>query len=383
MTNGDRQHFESYREQTQLKHRILAKYLKAFLHILKQNNKNLVYIDGFAGRGTYTDGDQSQPGSPLLALQLLAGHPELAKRTTTLFVEKDRDNFQQLEAEVSSFCKQHPVLRTPHLLLGEFAEQIKAVVASVESLAPTFLFVDPCGIKGASFEAINLVLQHEKTEAFIFFNLDGVRRVAGLSEVSDSLVELFGSKERAARLIQAMRGRTPEEREQLVVQHYREAFTQVAGARYVVAFRVESAARRTTSHYFIHVSKHQMAFRIMKDVMWALGETADGAGGLEKIQASCGEARSLFGGTWEEFKAETRRRIGSSRSACETIYFEWVEDPSDMHCTPEYRKVLLELEAEGRIQVLDKYGAPMPADSRRKIRGKSTLGEQCSVQCCR
>ena len=46
---NDRKHFEDYREQTQVKHEILAAYLPAYYHILKQSSKNLVYIDGFAG----------------------------------------------------------------------------------------------------------------------------------------------------------------------------------------------------------------------------------------------------------------------------------------------------------------------------------------------
>jgi hypothetical protein len=41
-----------------------------------------------------------------------------------------------------------------------------------------------------------------------------------------------------------------------------------------------------------------------------------------------------------------------------------------------YRRLLLELEQSGEIQVLDKTGAtPVPSDKRRKIRGKTTLGE--------
>ena len=34
-------------------------------------------------------------------------------------------------------------------------------------------------------------------EAFIFFNIDGVRRIAGLDGVSHVLVELLGSQQRA------------------------------------------------------------------------------------------------------------------------------------------------------------------------------------------
>jgi three-Cys-motif partner protein len=68
----DRDHFEVYREQTQVKHEILAAYLPAYFHILKARNRNLLFIDGFAGRGTYTRTDTGEKvdGSPLRALNL-------------------------------------------------------------------------------------------------------------------------------------------------------------------------------------------------------------------------------------------------------------------------------------------------------------------------
>jgi three-Cys-motif partner protein len=55
MTSFDeKKHFEDYREQTQVEHDILAAYLRPYFHILKTHSDNLIYIDAFAGRGTYT-----------------------------------------------------------------------------------------------------------------------------------------------------------------------------------------------------------------------------------------------------------------------------------------------------------------------------------------
>ena len=74
MTKGkDREHFEDYREQTQIKHSILAAYLPAYYHILKGSNDNLIYIDGFAGPGAYvqTGTGDTFNGSPILALHTL------------------------------------------------------------------------------------------------------------------------------------------------------------------------------------------------------------------------------------------------------------------------------------------------------------------------
>ena len=49
-SSDDKKHFEDYREQTQVKHDILAAYLRPYFHILKARSNNLIYIDAFAGR---------------------------------------------------------------------------------------------------------------------------------------------------------------------------------------------------------------------------------------------------------------------------------------------------------------------------------------------
>src|ERR1051326_8578928 len=88
MTQGkDREHFEDYREQTQVKHSILAAYLPAYYHILKRSSKNLVYIDGFAGPGSYVQSQTGKTfdGSPLLALQLIADNEDFSRQVRTIF----------------------------------------------------------------------------------------------------------------------------------------------------------------------------------------------------------------------------------------------------------------------------------------------------------
>lgn len=87
--SNDRNHFEEYREQTRVKYEILEKYLRAYLHVLKRWNDNLLFIDGFAGPGAYQNNGSSQPGSPIRALSLIPSDAELAKRATTIFIEKD------------------------------------------------------------------------------------------------------------------------------------------------------------------------------------------------------------------------------------------------------------------------------------------------------
>src|SRR5688572_16527243 len=100
MGNGnDREHFEDYREQTQVKHEILAAYLAPYFQIVGKTNKNLIYVDGFAGPGTYTKADTGEvfDGSPLLALKLIASNDTFSQKVTTLFIEVDDQLYSRLE----------------------------------------------------------------------------------------------------------------------------------------------------------------------------------------------------------------------------------------------------------------------------------------------
>src|SRR5437868_6759366 len=79
---------------TLAKHRILQEYLKGWLPILGQGQKNrLLYFDGFAGCGELTEG---HPGSPIVAiptaLQAYAGQMPLELQ----MVEKNADKCEFL-----------------------------------------------------------------------------------------------------------------------------------------------------------------------------------------------------------------------------------------------------------------------------------------------
>lgn len=385
MKDSDREHFEDYREQTQVKHEILAAYLPAYFHILKATNKNLLYIDGFAGRRTYTKADTGEmvAGSPLRALELIAETEDFAAKVSTIFIESDEALYAQLEQVVSDFFEKHNHIRKPECKHSTFADRVGEVITEVRGrLAPTFLFVDPCGVSGTSFKTIRQVMDCGKCEAFIFFNIDGVRRIAGLPEVSEVLVELMGSKERAQALYDALRITTnARKREQLIVEHYRKALTDDIRAKYTVPFRVEHEEQQKASHYLVHATKHHLGFAIMKDVMWRRGQTEYQGGALEFKQASHTNYIPLFDFSWDEVKENILKALQGGPLKVAAFCEDWVYRPEDSLCETAYKKALLELENEAKIEVLDKQGKNVvPVLARRKYKGKPTLANDYFVR---
>jgi three-Cys-motif partner protein len=375
---NDREHFEDYRDQTRVKHEILAAYLPAYFHILKKGNRNLLFIDGFAGRGTYTSAStgESVDGSPLRALKLIAESKDFTDRVSAIFIESDPVLFLQLEQTVNDFYSTHHEIRKPVTMLGTFAARMTEIMAAVRgNLAPTFLFVDPCGVSGTKFTSIRDVMSCEKCEAFIFFNVDGVRRIAGLDTLSDVLIDLMGSHSRAQALYDAFRSApSVSERENLILDHYRTALRTDIGAKYTVAFRVEQEDQQRTSHYLIHATKHPLGFKIMKDVMWRYGHSDDRAGGLQFEQASRTNFVPLFDFSGDEIKQSIMNALRNGHLKVSVFCDEWVCRADDLLCETAYKKAILELEAAGNVVVLAKDGKNLaPASERPKRKGKPTL----------
>jgi len=377
---SDRAHFEDYREQTQVKHEILAAYLAPYFQIVGTTNNNLVYIDGFAGRGSYTKADTGEvfDGSPLRALKLIASNDTFSKKVTAVFIEVDEELYRPLDKVVADFWAANQHIRKPMTDRCTFAEGVQKFLDRAKgNLAPTFLFVDPCGVSGTSFDTIRKVMACKSSEAFIFFNIDGVRRIAGLAELSDVLIDLLGSQKRAEKLFAGLQ-QTHDvgERERMILACYREALKEDMRVSFTIPFRVESEDRQKTSHYLVHATNHHLGFKIMKEVMWGRGHSEEGDRGLQFAQASRTDYVVLFDPR-HDVKAEILSALRAGSRCVDLFYLDWVFRPHDLLCQPAYKQALLELEASGEIEVLDKKDKRTlrPLASRRLHKGKPTLGE--------
>lgn len=374
MSSNDRQHFESYREQTNVKHVILEKYIWAYFSILKRWHPNLVYIDGFAGKGTYEGADGVEVlGSPLRALKTIASSADLSKAVSTVFIEKDAFLAEQLESSIQTFLSEHSNIRPPIIHCGEFSDSLTNLINNLEiggkELAPTFMFVDPCGVSGTSFDVIQRFLNIPSCETFIFFNIAAVRRIVGLGNaMAGTLPELLGSEERAKELAKIVAHcHSPYERETAILNFYIKTLRTETKAKYVTPFRIESEDKRVTSHYLFHATTHPTGFRIMKDVMWSAGIRAEGVGGLEFAQASLNTVQPLFDIQMSRIKESVLEVLSAHGPVkAQLFYAQLVEHPDNMISTNGYRQALLALEDEGKIHVLAKNGSGDLASNRRK-----------------
>src|SRR4030042_4961948 len=97
-------------DHTFAKHQILETYLKAWMPIMsRQSHKlgiskaELLFVDGFAGPGSYTGGED---GSPILALELVLSHShDFHIPISFLFIEKDPKRHATLQNVVNQYME--------------------------------------------------------------------------------------------------------------------------------------------------------------------------------------------------------------------------------------------------------------------------------------
>lgn len=265
---------------TQAKHIILRRYLDAWLPIMATWNNRIVVIDGFAGPGRYTGGEE---GSPLIALRALLDHPHLQPLRPGLevrfyFVEERGDRSQVLDQEIARFRQQYPIPDGVHIEVAnrEFAPYLNEVLVRLEQagkkMAPTFGFIDPFGFSGIPMDLIARLSRHPSSEVLVSFMLESINRWAwhGDPKIEEHLDELFGTREWRALAREA----DGDRRRQGLVELYRRRLIEKAGFEFVINFEMIDQGNRT--EYFLYfATKSLKGLSVMKQAMWR----ADPVGG--------------------------------------------------------------------------------------------------------
>jgi three-Cys-motif partner protein len=175
------------------KHEILRRYMPPFVAMLGSYSagKRVVVLDGFAGRGRYSDGT---PASAELILQAVEGLRQ-SRQVSAFFVERSEKDHRALSAVVDEYVVRG-LLATA--LPGAVDEHLEAVVAAATGV-PLFLFLDPCGA-GLPFTQLAAVLTgprrhvRPQTELLLNFSADLSRRAAGAlnaKQVSHPIITLM------------------------------------------------------------------------------------------------------------------------------------------------------------------------------------------------
>jgi three-Cys-motif partner protein len=267
MTTGGQADPYRGREQTEIKHFILRRYMEKLAYKVGTWCATLNYVEGFAGPWRSRD-ESLADTSPHIALKELDkardGLHKIGKtpRIRCLFVEEDPPAAEALRASI-----RNPSNST--VMVGRFLDVIPRVVAWIQ--APdcrdprfTFLFVDPTGWTGYDPDAIAPVLRAGNAEVLInFMTKDIIRFIdSGDEPTHRSFVRLFGSEE----AWEEWQGLTGREREDAIVHAFCRRLGEVGNFEHVVAAAILNPLRDRTHFHLVYGTRHDEGLRTFREV---------------------------------------------------------------------------------------------------------------------
>ena len=255
---------------TAAKHEILRRYLQAWVPILSQGRFPLmVFVDGFAGPGRYSKGEE---GSPIIAIRAVIDQPRPIKAQVDFhFIELDRGRADHLALEVGALDLPANV-RTKVHGVRSFQDAFPEVWTSYEARPgrprpPTFVFIDPFGFK-IPFRHVASVFKASSCEVLITFMFEEINRFLGQGQQPDNFDDLFGCRDwRDGVAIEL-----PKERLKFLHDLYQTQLKRAAGAQHVRSFAMRNE-RNTMDYFLFFATNSERGLQKMKEAMWRVDES--------------------------------------------------------------------------------------------------------------
>ena len=195
-------------EHTRRKLDVIAKYLVAYVTVMKRQSFKLFYVDGFAGSGASISKSETSADDPTLfpAAEVIEGSPLRALNVEPpfdkyVFIEKKFDNVRSL----SSICSDFPN-RDINIMKGDANERLCEFCDEIKDnrLDRAVIFLDPFGLS-VSWQTIGRIAKTQKVDLWYLVPVDGMSRqikedgnfLPGASKID----ELWGSTEWRAKAV--------------------------------------------------------------------------------------------------------------------------------------------------------------------------------------
>jgi three-Cys-motif partner protein len=254
------------REQSQIKHIILASYLGAFANKILSWKDGLTYVDAFAGPWQTTDNNSFEDSSFGIALSQLRAARNFwrgrgnNRELECIFLEKDPKAFRQLQ----TFCDKQTDIRVQPIN-RPFEDAIPEIVQAIRSKGPTwfpFILVDPKGWKGFSLSRIASLIQLQPCEVLVNFMTGHIQRFirADNLTIQEGFRQLYDSEEYADRLANLF----GQEREDAMVFAYAARLAEVGGYPFVSTALVQNPTKDRTHYHLVYATRHIKGIDVFK-----------------------------------------------------------------------------------------------------------------------
>ena len=252
---------------SEVKHKILQGYLKAWFPIVSSISDSINYIDGFAGPRNLFKGRTwftnycFKPANEHTA--------SLNGIITFLFIEEVEERAKNLQSEINKIELKENL--KPFVIQGKYHEVIESELKSLEIegkiLGPTFAFIDPFGFSGIPADSIGKLLSIPKVEVFINFSVDSINRFIGTEDADFHINELFGTPKISEIIKNYSKDR---------VRDLRDSYQLMLNtlAAYVRYFEMRNEDNRPI-YYLFFATNNRVGHLKMKEAMWRVDKEGD------------------------------------------------------------------------------------------------------------
>jgi three-Cys-motif partner protein len=351
---------------TRAKHQILRRYLDAWTPILSSGNfPTIAYVDGFAGPGLYSGGED---GSPIIALKAaLQYQTKIKAKLLFLFIEKDADRASKLEELVTALSLpsnfRAKVVGEKTFEQGFQEHLLDFYKKQNRPIPPTFAFIDPFGWTGVPFDLVKEILANPSCEVFINFMFEEINRFIGHPDQDKNFDALFGTGD--WRQMDTLVG--PKARKQFLHGLYLRQLRSTAGAKYVRSFEMRND-NDVTDYFLFFATNSPKGMAKMKEAMWKVDQS-----GEFRFSDATNPGQTLLFSPQPDFAALQRaihgRFTGTETTVAAVEDFVLAETP---YRETHYKKqVLAVLERDGKVTPVSPPTARRPgtyADPQLRLR---------------
>lgn len=339
-------------EQTECKHKVLECYLDGWFPILGTQAKRLLFVDGFSGPGEY---DGGEPGSPIVALDSVKRHKDAGRLKDVeidfVFVEKDSDRAQHLRRLVSGYPCLPDTRRT--VLNGEFDSRVTDILNDFEKrnrlLDPSFFMIDPFGVKGNRIDILGRILKNRRSELFISFMYEPIRRFKQQPEFEKPLTDLFGTEEWKRVLDMGETGESKRFLHSLFSKQLKRH-----GAKFVVPFEIWKRGRHVYTMYFC--TGHPKGCNLMKESIWKVDPR-----GTFELRAHTDQRLDLFDPDMMALGRELRKQFGDQSTPMTRVEQFVMSDQTVFHLG-QLRSVLQRMLDDDLLEKSPSHVRQFPAE---------------------
>ncbi|HEX9781371.1 MAG TPA: three-Cys-motif partner protein TcmP [Opitutaceae bacterium] len=289
-----------HREQSQIKHVVLERYLEHFAIFVGQWTEGIIYVDGFSGPWNSISSDFRDSSFAIALGQLRSARDAVRKafnkdlRIKCIFMERNPDALVYLEAYAR---KQKDVEVTS--VNRDFEAAVPDLVRMVKAQQPGYfplILIDPTGWKGFSMEVIAPLIQIRPCEVLINFMTSFIQRFirderAGLET---SFRKLLGD-DLYKRRIEGLEGL---EREDAIVSAYADRIAAVGKFVCVPTTVVLHPTNDRTHFDLIYATRHLKSVEVFENAerkALQLSQTVR-ADAKRRARESASRQAELFGG---------------------------------------------------------------------------------------